>query len=148
MWNASHLAVRLCALRRWKRVSMPPTTQSHNHPLTRAIHIAPRTKTTRRFHGEKPLITTDLSNFQRLVFRRRRAVFILLTMPPTSPARAAVVMWCGWFKPLPQTTNQRDGSFGLLEMYWYIAVCIETCQRHVPTLYCNFVLAMIYKFSM
>ena len=25
-WNASHLAVRLCALCHWKRVSMPPTT--------------------------------------------------------------------------------------------------------------------------
>ena len=32
MWNASHLAVRLCALRHWKRVSMPPTTQSLRHP--------------------------------------------------------------------------------------------------------------------
>ena len=40
MWNASHLAVRLCALRHWKRVSMPPTTQSLRHPLTRAIHFA------------------------------------------------------------------------------------------------------------
>ena len=49
MWNASHLAVRLCALRHWKRVSMPPTTQSLRHPLTRAIHIAPRIKTARRF---------------------------------------------------------------------------------------------------
>ena len=48
-WNASHLAVRLCALRHWKRVSMPPTTQSLRHPLTRAIHVAPRIKTTRRF---------------------------------------------------------------------------------------------------
>ena len=34
-----------------------------------------------------------------LVFRRRRAVFILLAMPPTSLGRAALVMWCGWFKP-------------------------------------------------
>ena len=49
MWNASHLAVRLCALRHWKRVSMPPTTQSLRHPLTRAIHFAPRIKTARRF---------------------------------------------------------------------------------------------------
>ena len=48
-WNASHLAVRLCALRHWKRVSMPPTTQSLRHPLTRAHHIAPRIKTARRF---------------------------------------------------------------------------------------------------
>ena len=46
-WNASHLAVRLCALRHWKRVSMPPTTQSLRHPLTRAHHIAPRIKTAR-----------------------------------------------------------------------------------------------------
>ena len=29
------------------------------------------------------------------VFRRRRAVFILLTMPPPSLGRAALVMWCG-----------------------------------------------------
>ena len=42
MWNASHLAVRLCALRHWKPVSMPPTTQSLRHPLTRAFHFAPR----------------------------------------------------------------------------------------------------------
>ena len=49
MWNASHLAVRLCALRHWKRVSMQSTTQSLRHPLTRAIHFAPRIKTARRF---------------------------------------------------------------------------------------------------
>ena len=54
MWNATHLAVRLCALRHWKRVSMPPTTQSLRHPLTRAIHFAPRIKTTRRFTAKKP----------------------------------------------------------------------------------------------
>ena len=53
-WNASHLAVRLCALRHWKRVSMPPTTQSLRHPLTRAIHIAPRIKTARRFTAKNP----------------------------------------------------------------------------------------------
>ena len=28
-------------------------------------------------------------------FRRRRAVFILLAMPPPSLGRAALVMWCG-----------------------------------------------------
>ena len=49
MWNASHLAVRLCALRHWKRVSMPAPTQSLRHPLTRAIHFAQRIKTARRF---------------------------------------------------------------------------------------------------
>ena len=52
-WNASHLAVRLCALRHWKRVSMPSTTQSLRHPLTRASHFAPRIKTTRRFTAKK-----------------------------------------------------------------------------------------------
>ena len=54
MWNASHLAVRLCALRHWKRVSMPPTTQSLRHPLTRAHHIAPRIKTARLFTAKNP----------------------------------------------------------------------------------------------
>ena len=54
MWNASHLVVRLCALRRWKRVSMPQTTQSHRHPLTRAHHIAPRIKTARRSRRKTP----------------------------------------------------------------------------------------------
>ena len=57
MWNASHLAVRLCALRHWKRVSMPPTTQSLHHPLTRAIHFAPRIKTARRFTAPPLMIT-------------------------------------------------------------------------------------------
>ena len=53
-WNASHLAVRLCALRHWKRVSIPPTTQSLRHPLTRAFHVAPRIKTARRFTAKNP----------------------------------------------------------------------------------------------
>ena len=122
-WNASHLAVRLCALRHWKRVPMPPTTQSLRHPLTRAFHIAPRIKTARRFTAKNPWWQNDLRscvkspktishgrdgyfasatnnwystryhNYGRtwsftslsgLVFRRRRAVFILLPMPPTS----------------------------------------------------------------
>jgi len=55
-WNASHLAVRLCALRHWKQVSMPPTTQSLSHPLTRPHHIAPRIKTARPFTAKKTLI--------------------------------------------------------------------------------------------
>ena len=58
MWNASHLAVWLCALRHWKRVSMPQTTHSHRHPLTRAIHIAPRKKTTRRFTAKNQFLGT------------------------------------------------------------------------------------------
>ena len=59
-WNASHLAVRLCALRHWKRVSMPPTTQSLRHPLTRAIHFAPRIKTARRFTAKNPWWKSEL----------------------------------------------------------------------------------------
>ena len=35
-------------------VSMPPTTQSLRHPLTRAHHIAPRIKTARRFTAKNP----------------------------------------------------------------------------------------------
>ena len=58
-WNASHLAVRLCALRHWKRVSMPPTTQSLRHPLTRAINFAPRIKTARRFTAKNPWWQND-----------------------------------------------------------------------------------------
>ena len=54
MWNASHLTEGLCALRHWKRVSMPPTTQSHRHPLTRDFHFAPRIKTARRFTAKNP----------------------------------------------------------------------------------------------
>ena len=46
--------VGLCALRHWKRVSMPPTTQSLRHPLTRAFHFAPRIKTARRFTAKNP----------------------------------------------------------------------------------------------
>ena len=42
----------------------------------------------------------SITSLPGLVFRRRRAVFILLAMPPTSLARAALVMWCGRFKPL------------------------------------------------
>ena len=55
-WNASHLVEELCALRHWKRVSMPPTTQSLRHPLSRTIHFAPRIKTARRFTAKNPLM--------------------------------------------------------------------------------------------
>ena len=35
-------------------VSMPPTTQTLRHPLTRAFHVAPRIKTARRFTAKTP----------------------------------------------------------------------------------------------
>ena len=65
-WNASHLAVRLCALRHWKRVSMPLTTHSLRHPLTRAIHIAPRIKTARRSRRKTP---DDKKNLGRRLYQ-------------------------------------------------------------------------------
>ena len=34
--------------------SMPPTTQSLRHPLTRAFHFAPKIKTARRFTAKNP----------------------------------------------------------------------------------------------
>ena len=55
-WNASHLAVRLCALRHWKRVSMSPTTQSHPPPSYEGYPLCPKDKNRSPFHGEKPLI--------------------------------------------------------------------------------------------
>ena len=80
MWNASHLAVRLCALRHWKRVSMPPTTQSLRHPLTRAHHIAPRIKTARRSRRKTPddkMISWKeaASNLPKTILYGRDAIF-------------------------------------------------------------------------
>ncbi|MDY5951930.1 MAG: hypothetical protein SPJ37_01155 [Sodaliphilus sp.] len=57
-WNASHLAVRLCALRHWKRVSMPPTTQSLRPPSYEGYPLCHKDKNRSPFHGEKPLIIT------------------------------------------------------------------------------------------
>ena len=57
-WNASHLAVRLCALRHWKRVSIPPTTQSHSPPSYEGYPLCPKDKNRSPFHGEKPQIIT------------------------------------------------------------------------------------------
>ena len=79
MWNASHLAVRLCALRHWKRVSMPPTTQSLRHPLTRAFHIAPRIKTARRSRRKTPddnmiYWKKAASNFPKTILRGMDAI--------------------------------------------------------------------------
>ncbi|MCI6934516.1 MAG: hypothetical protein MR758_07915 [Bacteroidales bacterium] len=57
-WNASHLAVRLCALRRWKQVShaayhtIPPPPSHEGYPL------CPKDKNRSPFHGEKPLMIT------------------------------------------------------------------------------------------
>ena len=55
-WNASHLAVRLCALRHWKRVSMPPTTQSHPPPSYEGPPHCPKDKNRSPFHGKKPMM--------------------------------------------------------------------------------------------
>ena len=79
MWNTSHLAEGLCALRHWKRVSMPPTTQSLRHPLTRAHHIAPRIKTSRRFTAKNPddnkiYWKKAASNFPKTILHGRNAI--------------------------------------------------------------------------
>ena len=54
--------------------------------------------------------TWSITSLPGLVFRRRRAVFILLAMPQPSLGRAALGVWCGWFKPLPQTTTLTTGA--------------------------------------
>ena len=41
----------------------------------------------------------SITSLPGLFFHRRRTVFILLAMPPPSLGRAALVMWCGRFKP-------------------------------------------------
>ena len=61
-------------------------------------------------------------DFWRLVFRQRREVFILLAMPPPSLGRAALVMWCGWFKLQPQT----KGTVLL------VCICQRQTKRTVP----------------
>ena len=43
-WNASHLAMRLCALRHWKRVSMPPPSYEGLPRCTKDKNHSP-------FHG-------------------------------------------------------------------------------------------------
>ena len=70
MWDASHLAMILCALRHWKRVSMPPITQYLHHPLPRANHIPPRTKTT-RLTAKKPayLLLYGLKHVHHILFK-------------------------------------------------------------------------------
>ncbi|MEE0454106.1 MAG: hypothetical protein UDD86_07430 [Sodaliphilus sp.] len=57
-WNASHLAVRLCALRHRKTsfhaanhtITLPPSYEGYPH--------CPKDKNRSPFHGEKPLIIT------------------------------------------------------------------------------------------
>ena len=68
MWDALHLAMILCALRHWKRVSMPPITQIFA-TLYRGL--------TTFLQGQKPLalrrktlpasfIKTESSNLKKL----------------------------------------------------------------------------------
>ena len=70
MWDASHLAMILCALRHWKRVSMPPISQYLRHPLPRANHIPPRTKTT-RLTAKNPahLLLDELKHVHHILFK-------------------------------------------------------------------------------
>ena len=55
MWNASHLAVRLCALRHWKSFhaanhTIPPP------PSYEGLPHCPKDKNRSPFHDEKPLM--------------------------------------------------------------------------------------------
>ena len=80
MWNASHLVEELCALRHWKRVSMPPTTQSQRHPLTRVHYFAQRIKTARRSRRKTPddkMISWKeaASNLPKTILYGRDAIF-------------------------------------------------------------------------
>ena len=88
-WNASHLAVRLCALRHWKWVSMPPTTQSLSHPLTRAFHFTPSIKTARRFTAKNPWWYNDFS-FYKNVSVKFCLVFAPLQCFPSFPPTIAL----------------------------------------------------------
>ena len=55
MWNASHLAVRLCALRHWKQF---PCRQPHNPPPPsyEGYPLCPKDKNHSPFLIEKPLM--------------------------------------------------------------------------------------------
>ncbi|MDY4911032.1 MAG: hypothetical protein SO115_04010 [Sodaliphilus sp.] len=55
-WNASHLAMQLCALRHWKRVSMPPHHTIPPPPSYEGLPLCPKDKNHSPFHGEKPLM--------------------------------------------------------------------------------------------
>ena len=68
-------------------------------------------------------------------FRRRRAVFILLAMPPTSLERSALVMWGGWFKlqlEIRHTTAPTTGAkhWHRQKAVFYVFVLVTlTCQK-------------------
>ena len=55
-WNASHLAVRLCALRRWKRVSHAANHTIPPPPSYEGSPHCPKDKNRSPFHGEKPMM--------------------------------------------------------------------------------------------
>ena len=109
MWNASHLAPRIKTNRRftakkprWLNDFLEGgcinTTKRFLMVGTRYFASAPNDWYSMWYHYYER--TWSITSLPGLVFRRKRAVFILLAMPPTSLGRAALVMWCGWFKPL------------------------------------------------
>ncbi|MDY3135929.1 MAG: hypothetical protein SOW13_03825 [Sodaliphilus sp.] len=62
-WNASHLAVRLCALR---FASLETSFHAANHtipppPSHEGYPLCPKDKNRSPFHGEKPLIVRIIS---------------------------------------------------------------------------------------
>ena len=56
MWNASHLVVRLCALRRWKRVSHAANHTIAPPPSYEGCPLCTKDENRSPFHGEKPLM--------------------------------------------------------------------------------------------
>ena len=62
-----------------------------------------------------------------LVFRRRRVVFILLTMPPTSLERATLGLWCDWFKPLLEIRHAAALTTGAKHRHRQKAVFLCFC---------------------
>ncbi|MDD7499860.1 MAG: hypothetical protein SPK60_05270, partial [Sodaliphilus sp.] len=55
-WNASHLVVRLCALRRWKRVSHAANHTVPPPPSHEGLPHCTKDKNRSPFHGDKPLM--------------------------------------------------------------------------------------------
>ena len=70
---------------------------STHHPTCRR-HVS--TLWRYRFGKFDGLFTKKIFYHQGFFAVKRRAVFILLAMPPTSLERATLGLWCDWFKPL------------------------------------------------
>ena len=75
--------------------------------------------------------TWSITSLPGLVFRRRRAVFILLSMPPPSLERATLGLWCGWFKPRLEIRHAAVLTTGA--KHWHRQKAIFLCFCFSPT---------------